>query len=156
MNDVSILTLKCPACGNLQSVSLAQMVDHLRGLGMFKRQQEPDATLVRELYAQQISLLRCEVCGQIGYGDVSSDEVDDEPWCGGRACERCRRPISAERLEVFPDARRCTECQQAGEAEDDHGDPEYCPRCGAIMQLKLRGGSGITSYAMHCPECGYR
>ena len=121
-----------------------QMVEHLRSVGVFKRQKEPDLQLVRELYAQQIPLIPCSVCGQASCDPQSPDELDDEEWGGDRKCEGCRQAIPAERLEVFPDTRLCMQCQQSADRGEDTEEIEYCPRCGGIMELRLRGGAGIT------------
>jgi hypothetical protein len=150
------LQLRCPQCGHREVVGFLEMVDHLRQLGMFKRQREPDPQLVRELFGEQIPLLRCRGCGAIGFGRDSSDDWNDELWGGARQCEICRVPIAAERLEVFPDTRLCVKCQQAADVGRDAAEPEYCPRCGAIMQLTERGGTGLAGYVMRCPDCRYR
>ncbi len=155
MNDYRNMDVCCATCGHVRSVSLGQMVEHLRGLGMFKRQKEPDPQLVCELYASQIPLLRCGECGRIGFDAHAEEELDDAQWGGLRACEVCGQAIVAERLEVFPDTRRCTGCQGVADRGEDAVDTEYCPRCGAIMEMRLRGGAGITGYAMRCRECGF-
>ncbi len=154
MTDQSI-ELHCNACGHREMISLARMVAHLRGLGMFKRQKELDPQLVRALYADQIPLLRCRECGHVGCDPHEPEELDDEQWGGQRACEVCGQVIAAERLEVFPDIRRCTQCQGAADRGEDAAEPEYCPRCGAIMEMRLRGGAGITGYTMRCPDCRF-
>lgn len=155
MNDDQYIELRCAGCGNRLLVGVAQMVEHLRHVGVFKRQKDPAPQLVRELYTQQIPLLACSVCGQVGYDQHSPDEFDDEQWGQDRKCEVCKQVIPAERLEVFPDSRRCTACQQSADQGEDTAEIEYCPRCGGIMELRLRGGAGITGYAMRCSSCRY-
>jgi len=148
------LELRCPTCGNRQLVDAAQMLDHLRELGMFKRQKQPDQALIHELYAQQAPWIACTQCGHVGCDQDSAPTMDDDQWGAARQCEVCGQLIAEERLEVFPDARLCTSCQSSADRGEDSADPEYCPRCGAIMQLRKRGGTGLAGYVMRCPDCG--
>ncbi len=149
------IQLCCRLCGHRQRVGLPEMVEHLRQLGMFKRQREPDPQLVSELFHEQVPLLRCASCRKPGYDPDASDVWDDEQWGGARRCELCQAPIPAERLEVFPDTRRCVKCQQSADRGEDVGAEQYCPRCGAIMKLSQRGGAGLAGYVMRCPDCRY-
>lgn len=150
------MELQCQACGYRETVDVPAMLEHLHRLGMFKRQRDPEPYLVAQLFADQLPLLPCPACGHVGRNQAAAEQLDDETWGGGRTCEVCRQPIPAERLEVFPDTRRCTKCQQLADRGEDAAEPEYCPRCGAVMQLRLRGGETLTRYVMHCSDCGYR
>jgi RNA polymerase-binding transcription factor DksA len=70
-----------------------------------------------------------------------------------RACQVCRRPIARARLEAFPDATLCVDCQGKAERGENSGPAEYCPRCGNVMRLKQTRSSGVTRYVLACPQC---
>ncbi len=147
-------------CSNCQSESLCgppEMQQWLRDIGMLRRSEKPEAELVAELFAQSSHQFRCGECGAVGMRlappAVPDDEVaEDDEWLEVRKCEICKQPIPSERLEVFPDARRCVACQSSG-AEAVEEEFEYCRHCGAVMELRQTGGSGITRYRMVCSEC---
>ena len=80
-------------------------------------------------------------------------DTDDDDWGDVRSCEQCGATISAERLEVFPNMRLCVGCQQKRDGGAEPGEPEYCPRCGSIMHLRLSRSSGISRYVMRCDAC---
>ena len=82
-----------------------------------------------------------------------AEEDDWDDWGGAVACQGCRQPIPRERLDIFPGTKLCAACQQ----KDDSGandEPEFCPRCGDIMSVRLK--SGTSRYVMSCPSCGSR
>ncbi len=128
------------------------MVSELRRAGLLKAKSEASPELVRELCVASAAKLKCPACGSIGLTASNAEALSDEDWGQARACEGCRRPIAPERLEALPNARLCASCQ----AQEDRGElsaaPDYCPRCGDIMQL-VATRSGITRYVMRCPTC---
>jgi RNA polymerase-binding transcription factor DksA len=65
----------------------------------------------------------------------------------------CGLPIPRERLKVLPGTKRCANCQQEQESGQTAGDADYCPRCGAIRELRPSRAGGVTRYAMFCPAC---
>ncbi len=153
MNGHQYLELTCRVCGHRTVVGPTQMLERLRDVGMLRREKEPDLHLVHELFVARLDQLACDACHQVGLQWQLLDDWEDD-WQQGRDCEVCHQRIPAERLEVFPDTRRCRDCQQSAERGEDSAEPEYCPRCGAIMQLRLQRGSGITRYVMSCRDCG--
>ncbi len=156
MHDDHYVELKCQLCGASEVVGPEQMLQRLRDTGMLKREKEPDLDLVRELFTARLGQIVCGVCGGCGLSAETLDEWDDDDWQVTRTCEVCHQMIPPERLEVFPNTRRCRDCQQSAERGEDSGEPEYCPRCGSILVLREQSGSGITRYVMHCPDCGYK
>ena len=58
-------------------------------------------------------------------------------------CERCRREIPAERLEVLPEARMCVECVRAVGGEFDLViSPENLAKAGSLK--KNYGSFGVV------------
>lgn len=132
----------------------AQMLDVLQTRGMLRREKEPDLTLVRELLNSISDQLKCNACHKVGVAikDDWSDDWSDEVQCLG-----CKAAIDPERLEVFPDTEYCPKCQKLVDAGGSPGaEAEYCERCGGLLNLTKRGGSGIAGYVMSCSDCGKR
>lgn len=127
----------------------------LRKLGMMRRDAEPSNDLIKEMVERMCDGFKCATCDNVGLATSDKDPFDDEEWGQARKCERCQATIPAERIEIYPDTRLCTNCKakvDAGEETDDV-EIDYCPKCGDIRQLKARGGSGIAGYKMYCPTC---
>jgi hypothetical protein len=62
-------------------------------------------------------------------------------------------------LEAVPGTKRCTACQ--GKAETGHvanDEPDFCPHCGALLELRASRSGGITRYKQFCtnnPPCRF-
>lgn len=104
--------------------------------------------------------MTCPICKEKRLAARPSDaaaESDDGDWQAAAICEVCREPIPPERLVAIPGAKRCAACQEKAEAGTlDDTEPEYCPQCGAIMEIRVSRGSGITRYKRFCtgePRC---
>jgi len=151
--DEMRMELVCPACAAVERCGYSQMLMRLQGVGVMRRSKDPEPTLVRELFGSTADRFACATCERVGL-HVRQGEADDwEDWGGAVACKSCRQPIPRERLEIFPGTKLCAACQQ----KDDAGandEPEYCPRCGNIMSVRLK--SGTSRYVMSCPTCGNR
>ena len=123
----------------------------LRLVGQLRRDKNPDDAIVLALLSESAPRMTCPGCKAIGLAVSDVDELDDDgDWQAAVLCEICRQPIDPERLEVLPEARRCTDCQhksETGTLPDD--DPEFCPRCGALVELRVSRG-GITRYKRFC------
>lgn len=143
---------RCPACDHATFKDFAQTVATLRAAGMLRRVEHPDETLVGELLSASANRLRCSECGAAGL--QVSEAHDEFDWPEAKECERCGAEIPAERLEIFPDTTLCVKCQSAGESGVQSDAPEFCPRCGGLMQLRPAGGSGLARYVMKCSDCG--
>ena len=145
--------LVCPQC-SWSAVCIAEtMLDWLRRHGRLKRADDVEAELVKELFVANANRFSCPNCRAVGLA-AGPPREESEDWEVGRACEVCGEPISAERMEVFPDTRVCAGCKENEEAGRSNDQPDYCPRCGAILQLRPTRGPGISRYQMVCPECG--
>ena len=151
--DQCRMELTCPSCSTVERCGYAQMLTRLQGVGVMRRSKDPEPTLVRELFKSTADRFVCSSCARVGLGVREVQDDDWDQWGGAVACRGCRQPIPRERLEIFPGTKLCAACQQ----KDDSGandEPEYCPRCGNIMSVRLK--SGTSRYVMSCPTCGSR
>lgn len=128
------------------------MLARLQQIGAMRRSKDPEFELVSELFTSLAARFACAGCGGLGLSvrEATDDSWDD--WETSRACQSCGKPIPKERLDVFPDTKVCAVCQQEGEAGGDE-EPEFCPRCGEVMKLRL-DSRGTSRYVMSCPKCG--
>ena len=147
------LATRCRTCGLSRGVTLSEMVGRLRSGGMLKARSDASPEVIRELFIASAARLSCGDCGTIGLAVEAAAELDDEAWGQARACQMCGKPIPPERLELLPDARLCAACQANDERGDVGDEREFCPRCGAVMQLVSGRGAGIARYTMRCPTC---
>jgi predicted RNA-binding Zn-ribbon protein involved in translation (DUF1610 family) len=129
------------------------MIHHLRGVGMVRRDVQPEPDLLGELFRASAGRFACSMCGAIGLIVERIDDLDDEAWGMARQCEVCHRPIDRQRLEAVPDAVRCVACQVGAERGDAAAE-DYCPKCGGLMVVRPTRGAGITRYQLRCPDCG--
>ena len=142
MNDVASLT--CPQCRWTTACDDRAIREWLHRHGRLRRAEEPEAAFAEEIFRVSANRFTCPECGAVGL-TVGAPQHQADEWELGRACEVCRQPIAPERLEVFPNARVCAQCQGKEETGQTNEVPEYCPRCGAIMQLRSpRGRRSVT------------
>lgn len=148
------VVLRCRHCSNQQRLFDPQMVEIVQRHGMLRRDSTPPADLLRELLSTLSVQLPCDKCG--GLGAIVEDDWSDD-WSDEVLCQGCEAIIDPERLEVFPDTKFCPQCQSSEESGAMPGqEVEYCERCGGIMKLSKRGGSGLAGYQMVCGDCGKR
>jgi len=152
-NEECRMELTCPSCSTVERCGYSQMLARLQGVGVMRRSKDPEPELVRELFESTATRFTCPECKHVGLsvGEAKDDDWDDRG--AGVACRGCRQVIPRERLEIFPGTKLCAACQQ----KDDLGvndEPEFCPRCGDIMSVRLK--SGTSRYVMSCPSCGSR
>ena len=140
----------------------ADAASRLRLIGQLRREKEPDEDSLAELLIDAAPRMTCPGCRAKGtlhatHTDELPDEWDDRDWQAAVLCEVCREPIPPERLEVLPESRRCVTCQgqtERGTLPDE--EPEFCPKCGALVELRVSRGTGITRYKRFCtgvPAC---
>lgn len=129
----------------------------LRLIGLLRREPEPEEELVAALLVEAAPRMTCPVCKEKTLCASPTDAGEEDDWQAAVLCEVCRVPIPLERLEAVPGTRRCTACQ--GKAETGlliEDDPEYCRHCGALVELRVSRGGGITRYRRFCtgvPPC---
>ncbi|WP_146397309.1 TraR/DksA C4-type zinc finger protein [Pseudobythopirellula maris] len=145
--------LSCKACGWRTVCGLPDLISRLRLVGVLRRAAEPAAGLVAELLPDAVGRMTCPRCKEIGLTAAEVEPDDDaDDWLAAVLCERCRKPIPPERLEALPGAKRCVACQGESEApgDDDALEPDFCPKCGALVELRVSRGGGLTRYRQFC------
>jgi hypothetical protein len=117
--------------------------------------------LVSALFVEAAPRMTCPLCKEKSLSAASADDSscgdDWDDWQAAALCEICRTPIAPERLEAVPDTKRCAQCQglaEAGRLADV--EPEFCPHCGSLVEIRVSRGSGIARYKRVCtgsPPC---
>lgn len=152
--------LACPDCGWRTVCGAADLATRLRLVGLLRREKEPSDELLAELVPGAAKLMTCPTCKRVGLrlSDAEEDDFDAaSEWQAAVLCEVCREPIPPERLEFVPGAKRCVACQgkaEAGTLSED--EPEFCPKCGSLVELRVSRGGGLTRYKRFCtgsPAC---
>ncbi len=149
------LDLVCPDCAWREACSLEAMADWLRRARKLRAGSEPEPEIVEELFRAAAGEFRCPECGRKGLTTAASDD-DLADWPESVLCQSCRKPIAPERIAAVPGTRLCAACQQDDEAGRGRQEIEYCPCCGAPMELRLSRSRGITRYVLTCtasPPC---
>lgn len=146
--------LICPHCAAGSVCGPQEMLEHLRSLGMLRREKEPELDLIAELFQSAAGRMTCDKCGRIGLRiSPAEDDFGDEVWGGGRRCESCGQTVPEERVRLLPHVTLCVACQQARESGIASQPFDYCPKCGAVRHMRLRPGDGLARYVPYCPEC---
>lgn len=145
------IQLTCPHCRASVMHGAPEMLQRVQSLGMLRREQQPAPDLVAELFRASVSRMPCGECGRTGL--TLSPVPDDEAWGGERRCEACSQLIPPERVQLLPGVKLCVACQGKRESGAAIGPAEYCPKCGSVLQVKLRSGDGLAGYRQYCPEC---
>ena len=101
--------------------------------------------------------MTCPICKEKGlYGQPNEDD-DTGDWQAAVLCEICCEPILSERLDAIPGVKRCAACAAKAESGQLAAvEPEYCPNCGALVEIHASRGAGITRYKRVCtgdPPC---
>jgi hypothetical protein len=150
--------LTCRHCGWRTACGVDDAIGRLRMIGLLRRERDPDADFVAALLVVSAPRMTCPICKEKRLA-ASPNDVSDEndQWQAVVLCEVCRTPIPPERLEAVPTTLRCAKCQ--GLAESDRlpdTEPDYCPHCGALVEVRVSRGSGLTRYKRVCtgsPPC---
>jgi hypothetical protein len=146
----SELELFCPHCQATENCGPQRMLSKLRSISVLRREADPETDLLIELFRSSADRFACPICKQTG---LHVREPPSDDWDTVQFCESCAERIPTERLEIFPSAKRCAKCEAAGK-HDANSDREFCPKCGEVLNMRLRRGSGIAKYQMTCPRCG--
>ena len=133
-------------------------IARLKIVGLLRRDHDPDEALLRVLFAEAASRMTCPLCKEkrLHAVDFDASQDNDADWQTAILCEVCRKPIDPERVEALLGVKRCVACQGREESGTAVEEPEYCPNCGSIVELRVSGGSGITRYRRFCtglPPC---
>jgi hypothetical protein len=156
------VALECHHCGWRTVCGSEEVARRLRKIGLLRRSPNPPDDLVSELMRVNSRRLTCDQCQRVGLGVVGADDTGPagfslgDDWQQARICEICRQPIPEERLAVLPNATRCVACQDAADRGKEPAAPEYCPKCGALLELRVSYRGGIAHYRQFCtglPPC---
>ncbi len=146
--------LRCSACSWAEVCGRQSVSAWLQKARKVRPGREPEWEILVELLLATAPQLPCPQCGRIGLtAEPASDDGAD--WGEPAACSSCGSPIPQERLQAIPGTTLCATCQR----DDELGattTQEYCPRCGAAMELRLSKSRGITRYVLACagnPPC---
>jgi hypothetical protein len=162
IRDATVIAIEliCGHCSWRTVCGRDEAIARLRSIGMLRRDPDPDDELVRALIGDSVSRMRCPNCDEkrLTAHTLDSDELpEDVEWQTAVLCEVCRQPISPERLEAIPTTKRCVACQGKAEVRSSADETtEYCPHCGAPVQIRVSRGAGITRYKRFCtgnPPC---
>lgn len=150
--------LTCRECGWRTVCGPADAASRLRLIGLFRREPDPDESILAELLVESAGQMTCPICKEKRLVASPSSVIgdDEDEWQTAVLCEVCREPIDPERLEAIPGAKRCAACQGKAELGQLGEEPDYCPQCGALMQVRVSRGGGITRYKSFCtgePPC---
>jgi Zn finger protein HypA/HybF involved in hydrogenase expression len=151
--------VSCSNCGWRTVCGLADAIARLRIIGLLRRDKDPDEDVVATLLVEASPRMTCPLCKEKALtarksADADEDAADD--WQAAALCEVCREPIDPERLEAIPGTKRCAGCQGKSEAGQLADEPDYCPNCGAFVEVRVSRGGGITRYKRVCtgePPC---
>jgi rubrerythrin len=151
--------LTCRECGWRTVCGGDDAIARLRIIGQLRREREPENELVETLFVEAAPHMTCPICKEKSLFARPSQGLDEEPgdWQSAVLCEICREPIVPERLEAIPETKRCATCAKKAESgQFAEIEPEYCPNCGALVEVRVSRGSGITRYKRVCtgnPPC---
>lgn len=148
--------LQCQQCQWWTLCGSSEMARRLRTLGLLRRAPDPPDDLVAELLLSYGPKLKCDRCQAVGLAISDPAGEDRGDWQQARTCEVCRTPIDLERLAVLPDATRCAACQSSADRGETPVEVDYCPKCGAPMELRTSKAGGLSRYRLFCtaqPPC---
>jgi len=148
--------LECSHCGWRTVCGLGDAIGRLKLIGLLRRDTEPEEELVAALLLEAAPRMTCPLCKEKRLTARAHEASEEDDWQAAVLCEICREPIDPERLEAIPGTKRCALCQGKAEAGRLEDEPDYCPQCGSIVELRVSRGSGITRYKRVCtgqPAC---
>ena len=151
--------LSCRNCQWRTVCGREDAIARLRLIGMLRRNPDPDEELLGVLFLEAAPRMTCPICKEKHLQALLADpeaDLDDADWQAAVLCELCRQPIPPERVEALSGVKRCVACQGRTEAGTVADEPEYCPRCGALVEIRVSRGVGITRYRRFCtgqPPC---
>jgi predicted RNA-binding Zn-ribbon protein involved in translation (DUF1610 family) len=141
----------CPYCLWQEDGTVAELDSQLRRLGMIKREEQAELSLLQELARIKKGEIHCPSCRKPGFTAEAIDPHADG-WGEGKPCANCGREIPPERLELYPDQELCASCQGKIDAGGQLSGDDYCPHCGTPMIVK-QTSQGVSRYQQICPSC---
>lgn len=147
--------LRCRRCSWCQVCGPEEVVGWLRKARKLRARSAPEWEILVELFLAAAPRLVCPECGAEGLsaGPAPDDAGDWPEW---KTCASCNEPIEEDRLRAVPGATLCAACQRDEELGRGKREIDYCPRCGAPMELRPSRSGGVTRYVPACtanPPC---
>ncbi len=130
------------------------MLAWLRGVGKVRPGKTMEPEILQEVFRCAARQFACPKCGHLGLGVANA--VDAAAWPEAPSCVKCGQPIGRERREALPTARLCAQCQRDVERGIAKPDQDFCPRCGAPMEVRAVPEGRRTRYVLACsaqPPC---
>lgn len=152
---MAFLTWHCPACRHSEPSGSETLVARLQAAGLLRRagkDERNDVAFLLALAESAADRWNCPACGATGFS-VASEEDFQDGLAAAKSCAACGKSMPQERLELFPDATLCVQCQGAVDRGGAPDTQEYCPRCGTRMQVRAARAAGLSRYALVCPQC---
>jgi hypothetical protein len=153
--------LTCRNCGWRTLCGPSEATARLRLIGLFRREPDPDEAVLSELLVEAAPRMTCPICKEkrlIATPSGAAADANDREWQAAILCAVCRQPIDPERLDAIPGTKRCAGCQGKAESGNFEDEPDYCPQCGALTEIRVSRGGGITRYKRFCtgdPPCRF-
>ncbi|MCA9216050.1 MAG: hypothetical protein KDB27_23445 [Planctomycetales bacterium] len=148
-DSLRLINLRCRDCGDETIIGPHEIARRLREAGQLRREANPEQEIVLALFEEFLPNLKCDACGANNW-KIADVPIDENHWGEPVLCEVCKQQVPPERLEIFPNEKRCAACKDKPETDE----PEFCAICGGLMAIRQRGGSGIAGYVMVCTDCG--
>jgi hypothetical protein len=152
---IRYLELRCPGCLWREVCGPAEIAAWLRKAGKLRANNHPELAVMYEVFRATAGQLACPQCGRTGLG-LSIPVEDRTAWPGAALCICCGKPIPQERREAVPGVRHCASCQQEAERGQPKQEKDFCPRCGAPLEVTVVGEGRRTRYVLACtanPPC---
>jgi hypothetical protein len=149
--------LTCRSCRWRTVCGLDDAVARLRLIGILRRDKDPDESLIETLLVEAAPKMTCPICKEKLLSAQPTKIKEDDDWQTAVLCDICREPIAPERLEAIPNVKRCAACAtKAEKGQLAEVEPDFCPHCGALTEVRVSRGGGITRYKRVCtgdPPC---
>ncbi len=153
--SIRYLELRCSGCSWTEVCGPPQIAAWLRRVRKVHPGKEPESEILIELLLAAAETLACPECGRVGLlASPCAEDFGD--WPEAVTCDTCSTPIPEERLAILPGTTRCAACQQNEESGRAPTEPDYCPRCGSLMELRPSHSGGVARYVLACtgnPPC---
>ncbi len=149
------LELRCRGCLWREVCGPEEIAAWLRKAGKLRPRGHPDLDILYEVFRATAAQWTCPQCGKQGLAVANAVE-EATPWPGEPLCASCARPIPKARLEAIPGVRWCAACQREAELDRPRQERDFCPRCGAPLEVRVVGTGDSTRYVLACtanPPC---
>jgi hypothetical protein len=154
-NPIRYLELRCPGCLWREMCGPDEITAWLCRAGKLRPRSQPELAILYEVLHATAGQLTCPQCGRLGL-TVANAVEDSTAWPGEPLCACCSKPIPKERLEAIPGVRHCAACQREAERGRPKEEKDFCPRCGAPLEVRVVGTGRWTRYVLACtanPPC---